>query len=134
MLSHYILSIMHGLSNALQETNVNSLNINNEMLTVRKLLLEIQTLDILESATELCTTVNITLGYEEPVGISRQDSTECASPHEFCEHLKAATVPLLVLKLERRFSDENIDILGALEGLDPSKSTYLDYAIFIQTR
>ena len=125
MLLHYILSITHGLSNALQETNVNWLNIDNEMVAVRKLLLEIETLDILESAKELCTAVNITLGYEEPVGVSRQDSTESTSPHEFCEHLKAAPVPLLLQELERLFSGENIDILGALEGLDPSKSTYL---------
>ena len=96
------------------------------MVAARKLLLEIETLDILESAKELCTTVNITLGYEEPVGVSTQDSTESASPHEICEHPKAAPVPLLLQELERHFSGEDTEILGALEGLDSSKSTYLD--------
>ena len=46
--------------------------------------------DIMESAKELCSTVNITLDYEAPVHVSRQDSRRSACPREFCEHLKAA--------------------------------------------
>ena len=60
--------------------------------------------------------------------VSRQDSTESACPREFCERLKAASVPMLLQELERRFSGENTEILGALEALDASKSVYLDYA------
>ena len=82
--------------------------------------------DKLFLGSTVCTTVNITLDYEKPVGVSRQDSTESASPHEFFEHPKAAPVPLLLQELERRFSGENTEILGAFEGLDSSKSTYLD--------
>lgn len=86
-----------------------------------------ETNDIIESAKELCSTVNITLDYEDPVHVSRQDSRRSACPREFCEHLKAASVPMLLEELERRFSSENTDILGALEALDASKPTYLDY-------
>ena len=34
---------------------------------------------------------------------------------------------MLLGELERRFSNENIEVLGVLEALDASKSTYLDY-------
>ena len=34
----------------------------------------------------------------------------------------------LLQELERRFSGENTEVLAALEALDASKSTYLDYA------
>ena len=125
---HQLLSIMHGLSKAMQETNVKWLNIANEMVAVKKLLVEIETNDIIESAKQLCATVNITLDYEEPVYVSRQDSTESACPREFCERLRAASVPMLLQELERRFSGENTEVLAALEALDASKSTYLDYA------
>ena len=124
---HQVLSIMHGLSKAMQEVNVKWLNVANEMVAVRKRLVEIETNDIIESAKELCSTVNITLDYEDPVHVSRQDSTKSACPREFCEHLKAASVPMLLEELERRFSSENTDILGALKALDASKPTYLDY-------
>jgi hypothetical protein len=125
---HQLLSIMDGLSKSMQETNIKWLNIANEMVAVRKLLVEIDTNEIIESAKELCATVGITLDYEEPVYVSRQDSTESACPREFCERLKAASVPMLLQELERRFSGENTEILGALEALDASKSVYLDYA------
>ncbi|XP_028408662.1 zinc finger MYM-type protein 1-like [Dendronephthya gigantea] len=124
---HQLLSIMHGLSKAMQETNVKWLNVANEMVAVRKLLVEIETNDIIETAKELCSTVNITLDYEDPVHVSRQDSTRSACPREFCNRLKATSVPTLLEELERRFSGANTDILGALEALDASKSTYLDY-------
>ena len=75
----------------------------------------------------MCSTANITLDYEDPVHVSRQDSTRSACPRELCEHLKAASVPMLLEELERRFSSENTDILGALKALDASKPTYLDY-------
>ena len=121
---------MHGLSKAMQEINVTWLNVAEEMVAVRKLLVEMETNDITESARELCSTVNIILDYEDPVHVSRQDSRRSACPREFCEHLKAASVPILLEKLERRFSSESTDILGALEALDASKPTYLDYATF----
>ena len=41
---------------------------------------------------------------------------------------KAASVPMLLEELERCFSGENTEVLVALEALDASKSTYLDYA------
>ena len=124
---HHLLSIIHGLSKTIQETNIKWLNVANEMVAVRKLLVEIETNDIMESAKQLCATVNITLDYEDPVYVSREESTESACPHEFCERLKAASVPMLLEELERRFSGENTDILHALEALNASKSTYLDY-------
>ena len=124
---HQVLSIMHGLSKAMQEINVKWLNVANEMVAVRKLLVEMETNEIIESAKELCSTVNITLDYEDPVHVSRQDSRRSACPREFCEHLKAASVLMLLEELERRFSSKNTDILGALEALDASKPTYLDY-------
>ena len=124
---HQLLSIMDGLSKAMQETNIKWLSIANEMVAVRKLLVEIDTNEIIESAKELCATVGITLHYEEPLYVSRQDSTESACPHEFCERRKAASVPMLLQELERHFSGENSKILGALEALNASKSVYLDY-------
>ena len=54
---------MHGLSKAMQ--NVKWLNVANEMVAVRKLLIEMETNNIIESAKELCSTVNITLDYED---------------------------------------------------------------------
>ena len=126
---HQVLSIMHGLSKAMQEINVKWLNVADEMVAVRKLLVEMETNDITESAKELCSTVNITLDYEDPVHVSRQNSRRSACPCEFCEHLKAASVPMLLEELQRRFSSENTDILGALQALDASKPTYLDYTI-----
>ena len=57
----------------------------------------------------------------------RKDTTTSVSHREFCEGLKAASIPMLLGELERRFSNENIEVLGALEALDASKSTYLDY-------
>ena len=107
---------MHGLSKAMQETNVKWLNIANEMVAVKKLLVEIETNDIIESAKQLCATVNITLDYEEPVYVSRQDSTESACPREFCERLRAASVPMLLQELERRFSGENTEVLIGCSG------------------
>ena len=50
---HQVLSIMHGLSKAMQEVNVKWLNVANEMVAVRKLLVEMETNDIIESAKEL---------------------------------------------------------------------------------
>ena len=50
---HQVLSMMHGLSKAMQEVNVKWLNVANEMVTVRKLLVEMETNDIIESAKEL---------------------------------------------------------------------------------
>ena len=118
---------MHGLSKATQEINVKWLNVANEMVAVRKLLVEMETNNIIESTKELCLTVNITLDYEDPVHVFRQDSRRSACPCEFCEHLKAASVPMLLEELQRRFSGENTDILGALQTLNASKPTYLDY-------
>jgi hypothetical protein len=43
-------------------------------MAVKKLLVEIETNDIIESAKQLCATVNITLDYEESVYVSRQGS------------------------------------------------------------
>ena len=94
---------MHGLSKAMQEVNAKWLNVANEMVAVRKLLSEMETNDIIESAKELSSTVNITLDYEDPVHVSRQDFTRSACPREFCEHLKAASVPMLLEELERRW-------------------------------
>ena len=97
------------------------------MVAVRKLLVEIETNDIMESTKQLCATVNITLDYEDPVYVSREESTESACPYEFCERLKATSIPMLLKELERHFFGKNTDILHALEALDASKSTYLDY-------
>ena len=99
---HQVLSIMHGLSKAMQEVNAKWLHVANEMVAVRKLLVEMETNDI-ESAKELSSTVSITLDYEDPVHVSRQDSTRSACPRELCEHLKAASVPMLLEELERRW-------------------------------
>ena len=83
---------MHGLSKVMQESNIKWINVANEMVAVRKLLAEIETNDIIESAKIFMSCHAMLLG-----------------------------------ELERRFSNENIEVLGVLEALDASKSTYLDY-------
>ena len=80
---------MHGLSKAVQEINVKWLNVANEIVAVRKLLVDMEANDI-ESAKELCSTVNITLDYEDPVHVPRQYSGRSACPRELWKQLKAA--------------------------------------------
>ena len=118
---------MNGLSKTMQEYDIKWVNVANEMLAVKRLLLELKTNDIIEHAEELCSTVNIALDYEDPLYVSRRGVTRSTCPREFCESLKAASVPMLLEELERRFSREKTSILAALEALDASKGTYLDY-------
>ena len=108
----------------MQEISINWITVVSEMVAVRKLLLEIEIDDIIETATKLCSTIGITLDYEDPLSNTRNDNT---TPHELCESLKT-TFPLLLQGLERRFSDDIIQVLKAIEALDASKSNYLDYA------
>ena len=98
-----------------------------KMLAVSKLLVDVEIDDIVKSAEELCSKINITLDYEDPVYASRRDVTTSSGPCEFCESLKTTSVPMLFDDLERRFSSENTTILAALEALDASKPTYLDF-------
>ncbi|KAI6649563.1 Hydrocephalus-inducing protein [Oopsacas minuta] len=126
---HKVLAIMNGLSKTMQEYDIKWVNVANEMSAVKRLLLELKTNDIIEHAEELCSTVNIALDYEDPLYVSRRGVTRSTCPREFCESLKAASVPMLLEELERRFSRENTSILAALEDLDASKATYLDYNI-----
>ena len=123
---HKVLAIMNGLSKTMQEYDIKWVNVANEMLAVKRLLLELKTNDIIEHAEELCSTVNIVLDYKDPLYVSRRGVTRSTCPREFCESLKAASVPMLLEELERRFSRENTSILAALEALDASKATYRD--------
>ena len=124
---HKVLAIMNGLSKTMQEYDIKWVNVANKMLAVKWLLLELKTTYIVEHAEELCSTVNIALDYEDPLYVSRRGVTRSTCPREYCESLKAASVPMLLEELERRFSRENTSILAALEVLDASKATYLDY-------
>ncbi len=45
-----------------------------------------------------------------------------------CESLKSSTVPFLLQELERRFSNSNVEILSAMDALDASNQSYLDYS------
>ena len=101
------------------------ITVGSEMVAVRKLLVEIKIDDIIETATNLCSTVGITPDYEDPLSNTRNDTT---TPRELCESLKTTSIPLLLQELERRFSGDNIKVLKAIEALDASKSNYLDYA------
>ena len=65
---------MHGLSKVMQESNIKWITVANEVVAVRKLLAEIETNDIIESAKTLCSTVGITIDYEDPVYVSREDT------------------------------------------------------------
>ena len=105
---------MHGLGKAMQEINVEWPNVATEIVAVRKLLVEMETNDIIESAKELCSTVNITLDKILHALVNSVNNS------------KQLAVPMLLEELERVFCSENTDILGALEALDPSKPTYLD--------
>ena len=121
---HKVLSILNGLSKFMQEISINWITVGSEMVAVRKLLVEIK-IDIIETATNLCSTVGITPDYEDPLSNTRNDTT---TPRELCESLKTTSIPLLLQELERRFSGDNIKVLKAIEALDASKSNYLDYA------
>lgn len=119
---HRVLSIMNGMSMVMQESDIKWVTAANEMVAIRKLLVEIESDKIIESAKNLCSTVGITVDYEDALYVSRNDTTPTSvSPREFCERLKAASIPMILGELERRFSNENIEVLGALEALDASK-------------
>ena len=72
---HKVLAIMNGLSKTMQEYDIKWVNVANEMLAVKRLLLELKTNDIIEHAEELCSTVNIALDYEDPLYVSRRGVT-----------------------------------------------------------
>ena len=52
--------------------------------------------DIMESAKELCSTVNITLDYEAPVHVSRQDSRRSACLVNSVNNSRQLAVPMLL--------------------------------------
>ena len=71
-LVHKVLSILDGLSKLLQEINTNWITACSEMVAVRKLLVEIEIDEIIEIATKLCSTVGITIHYEDPLSNTMQ--------------------------------------------------------------
>ena len=45
----------------------------------------------------------------------------------FCEDLKESSIPLILEELDRRFNNDNVEVLAAMDSLDASKELYLDH-------
>ena len=88
-----VLAIMNGLTKIMQEDDIKWVNVANEMLAVNKLLVELETDDISESAEELCSTVNIALDYEAPVYVSRWDAQDLHALASFVKVLRQLLFP-----------------------------------------
>ena len=87
--------------------------------------MELDCHEISESAAQLCSDIGITLDYEDPIN----DTRECEEDsRDLCESLKSSTVPFLLQELERRFSNNNVEILSATDALDASNESYLGYS------
>ena len=84
---------MNGLTKIMQEDDIKWVNVANEMLAVNKLLVELETDDISESAEELCSTVNIALDYEAPVYVSRWDAQDLHALASFVKVLRQLLFP-----------------------------------------
>ena len=88
-----VLAIMNGLTKIMQEDDIKWVNVANEMLVVNKLLVELETDDISESAEDLCSTVNTALDYEAPVYVSRWDAQDLHALASFVKVLRQLLFP-----------------------------------------
>jgi len=83
--------------------------------------------DILDAAKSLCSTVGIPTTFEDHIHIQRETPEDPASQIQFCEDLKESSIPLIFEELDRRFNNDNVEVLAAMDSLDVSKELYLDH-------
>ena len=126
---HRVFAIMNGSSKAMQEVNIKWIAIASEMLAVRKLLKDVNIHDIIDVAWSLCSSVGVPITFEDPIHSQRQAAEVPTGHVQFCESLKEQAIPLILKELDRRFNNQNIEVLAALDALDASKEAYLNHQI-----
>ena len=96
-------------------------------LAVRQLLQDLNVCDILDAAKSLCSSVGVPTTFEDPIHIRRETSEDPATQINFCQDLKKSSIPLILKKVDRRFKNDNVKVLAAMDSLDASKEHYLDH-------
>eukprot|EP00112_Aurelia_sp_Birch-Aquarium-sp1_P010386 Seg222.4 transcript_id=Seg222.4/GoldUCD/mRNA.D3Y31 product="hypothetical protein" protein_id=Seg222.4/GoldUCD/D3Y31 len=118
---------MNGLSRAMQESNINWISIASEKLAVPQLLQHLNVHGILDAAESLCSSVGILTTFEDPMHIQRETTEDPGSQIKFCEDLKKHSIPLILEEPDRRFNNDNVEVLAAMDALDASKELYLNH-------
>ena len=133
---HEVLAITDGLNRQLQEKEVDWVTARQELEVCKKMLEDLNIESIAKKVNDICTDVDITTEYEDPLHNTRKTladyfkMTKTEGKTKVKDHLnrlKNRTVEKVLKDLSHRFDGMSSVLMAAINSIDAATDSYLEY-------